>query len=270
MLYIIIGAILALIGFALVQGAKKSAGKSLSIAATDQTNSRNLFENYESVSNAYGKGSFNLYAKLYGVAYSDAPLLAEYSKKECVYYHIKVDREYEELETNTASDGKVTKKWVRKFETVLNKKYTAPDFALKDEFGDIKINARDAKMDTIETYSNFEKEDSSGGGTEFSFAGVTIRSGPTIKTIGFTHVERSVPVGRKLFVIGQASDNSGELMISRPSEKNKPFLISLKSEAEITSSLSQSSKLKKVWGYVLVIAGICVLVYGILAKIGLI
>ena len=269
MLFSIIGVVLAVIGFFLVQGSKQSAGKSLVINMTDESSSRNLLENYESLSNTHGKGSFNLYTKLYGKAHSASPLIAEYTKKECVYYRVEIDREYEELESRTDKDGNVTKKWVRKFETVLNKDYSADDFSVQDQYGSIQINTRGAKMDTVETYSNFEKEQNQGGGSGFSFAGVTINTGPTIRTIGFTHVERSIPIGQKLFVIGQANDNAGELIISKPTEKNKPYLISIKSEKEITTDLAKSSKSKKGWGIGLIIIGVCLLIYGILTKIGI-
>ncbi|MFK8037634.1 MAG: GIDE domain-containing protein [Crocinitomicaceae bacterium] len=266
MVYIIIGLILAVIGVFLMRGSIKSADKSLVISITDETNTKNLIENYESLTNSHGEGNFNLYAKLYGKAYANEPIISEYSKKECVYYHIEVDREYEQLETKTDSNGKTTQKWVRKNEVVLDKEHSASDFSIKNSNSSVRVNYSDADIDIPESFSTFEKE-ANQNGNGFSFAGITFSNTSTIRTIGFRHVERAITVGQQLFVVGNANDSGGELIISRPKEKNKPFIISTKTENEITSDLSSSSKSKKGWGYGLLVVGFALLVFGILKKL---
>jgi len=267
MLYIIVGAILILIGVSLFFGSKKQASKSLAISSTDETSPRNLAENYESMSNSYGKGSFKLYSKLYGVAHTNQPIISEYSKKECAYVYVEIEREFERLDTKIDSNGTKTEKWVKKTELVLDREQVAEDFAIKRDDWSIRLNHRDAEIDAIESYSVFEKE-AYQNEIDFSFAGISFKNTPTNKTIGFYHVEKSIPVGQSLFVVGNANDDSGELIISKSTEKNKPFIISTKSESEVTADYSSSSKSKKNWGYGLLIVGTAAFVLGILMKFG--
>ena len=267
MLYFILGGLSIGIGVMLFFGSKKAAGKSLDIQMTDLTNTKNLLENFNSLTDSFGKGSFSLYAKLRGVAYSNSPLISEYSKKECVYYKVEVEREYEELVTSKDSDGKTVKKWERKSEVLVDSEKTASDFSIKDESGMIKINHKGSNLQGEESYSNFEKGDDTGSGSSFNFAGVTVKSGPTIRTIGYTHTESIIPIGRRLFVVGDANDRSGELTISN--NKDKPFIVSIRTEDEVVGKLSSSSSGKKRWSVILLIVGITLLIVGILKTIGI-
>ncbi|MFK8044180.1 MAG: GIDE domain-containing protein [Crocinitomicaceae bacterium] len=269
MLYIIGGAIFVLIGVSLFFGSKKQASKSLAISATDETSPRNLFENYESLSNSYGKGSFKLYSKLYGKAHSENPIISEYSKKECAYVYVEIEREFEQLETKTESNGAKTQKWVKKTEVVLDREQVADDFSIKKDEWSVKLNHRDAEIDAIESYSVFEKE-AYQNQIDFSFAGISFKNTSTNKTIGFYHVEKSIPVGQSLFVVGNANDDTGELIISKSTEKNKPYIISTKNESEVTADYSSSSRSKKNWGYGLLMAGVVLFVIGILKKLEMI
>ncbi|MDX1350184.1 MAG: GIDE domain-containing protein [Putridiphycobacter sp.] len=271
MVFLILGIILTLIGVFLLTWSKKAAGKSMSIASTDITDTRNLLETYESMSNAHGTGHFNMYVKLYGKAYADKPLIAEYSKSECIYYSIKVDREYEAVETKTDKEGKVTQQRVRRFENVLDKEFYAPGFAVHDQYGRIRISHNNAKLETIESYATFEREESQEKiRLPFNFEGlIRDHSGAEGRTIGYKHMERSIPVGYNLFVVGTATDSRGELEIAKANEADKPFLISIKSEAEIMADLIRSSKRSKGWGYGLIGIGLAGLIFGILQKMGL-
>jgi hypothetical protein len=209
--------------------------------------------------------------KLYGKAYADNPLIAEYSKSECIYYSIKVSREYEAVETRTNKDGKVTQHWVRKHENVLDKEFYAPGFAIHDQYGRIRISHNNAKLETIQSFSTFEREEAQDKiNLPFDFDNLIKNNrGTDGRTIGYKHIEHSIPLGYNLFVVGTATDVRGELEIAKAIEKNKPFLISIKSETEITEGFTRSSKRSKIWGYVLIAIGLAILVFGILQKMGL-
>ena len=77
----------------------------------------------------------------------------------------------------------------------------------------------------------------------FSLAGVGGTGGR--RTLGYQFTERILPLNRRLYVLGAASDSSGELVIQKPREKGQ-FIISLKSEEE----LLKSSKSGMTWSLV--------------------
>ena len=266
MLFIIFGLVLGCVGFFLIRSSKKADNKSLTISMLDETNIRNLKENHESLSNSFGKNSFNLYVKLYGDAYAEKALKAEYSDKECVYYSVKVERAYEELVTKTDSNNKTTKNWVRKNETVLDKSYYSDGFGIRDGEETIGISHHNLDIDTVESYSHFEASEQIKG-SQFSIAGISFNTGPSIRTIGFKYLETIVPLGKRLFVVGHANDQDGKLMISKPAETDKPFMVSMLSESEILNGLNTASKNKKIGGMVVLILGIGLLIFGIMKKI---
>ena len=63
------------------------------------------------------------------------------------------------------------------------------------------------------------------------------------RTLGYHFREWLLPLNRAVYVLGSASDMSGELMIQKPREKGK-FLISLKSGEELVTS----AKSGMTWG----------------------
>ncbi len=265
--YYIGGAILIVLGivFWVIRG--KKAGK-LNILEVNETSKANeIIENYKGMVESHGPGAFSIYGELKGKAVADTPEISEFSKKECVYYRSVVTREYEELITRTDSNGHTQKKWVKKSDTVSSHSNTSPDFAIEDETGKIFVNPTGAELYTVKTFSKFEQgTDSKNGGLNISIGGFNISSGPSIRTIGFKYEEFSIPLNTNLYVIGDINDRSGKLTISKPKDKKSPFIVSTKSEDELTDSLGKSVKWMKIAAYACFGIGTALLIYGIISK----
>ncbi len=262
--FIIVGVILVLIGLVLWFSKKKNEGKLNTLATHDTSKVNDIVENFESLSTSFGPGNFSLFTKINGVAFANTPVESEFSKKPCVYYKSTVTREYEELETTKDAKGDTVKKWVQKSDVVSENSNKSHDFALKDETGEILIDIASAELHPLKTFSTFEQgSDPGSGGMKISISGFTLSSGTNIRTIGFKYEEESIPLNTKLFVVGDANDRSGRLSVSKPKEKN-PFIVSTKSEDEITGNLNSSVKGMTFGFYGTLIAGGIAIVYGII------
>ncbi len=263
--FIIFGAILIIVGvvFWIMRGKKATKLHVLEINETSKTNE--VIENYKSMAEVHGPGAFSIYAELKGKAIASTPEIGEFSKKECAYYRANVTREYEELETKTDSNGHTTKRWVKKTQNVSSHTNTSPDFAIKDDTGEILVDPTGAEMHTIKSFSKFEKGDTpQGGGLNISIGGFNISSGASIRTIGYRYEEHSIPLNTDLYVIGDVNDRSGRLMVSKPKEKTSPYIVSTKSEDELTDSLGKSVQWMKITSFIGFGLGGALLIYGII------
>jgi hypothetical protein len=265
--FLIVGIILGIIGVIFWISRGKKAGK-LNVLEINETSKTNeIIENYKSMVETHGPGTFSIYAELKGKAVADTPEISEFAKKECTYYRSVVTREYEQLETKQDSNGHTTKNWVRKTETVSSHTNTSPDFAIEDETGKILVDPTGAELYTIKTFSKFEEgKDPKGGGLNISIGGFNISSGASIRTIGFKYEEYSIPLNTDLYVIGDINDRAGRLMVSKPKDKKSPFIVSTKSEDELINQLGKSVKWMKVASFICIGFGGALIIYGIINK----
>lgn len=268
---IIGGIVLAVIGGILWMVMGKKAGKLGILESTETSTTKEVHENFTSMTDSFGAGNFSLFTELKGTAVASTPLEAELSKKECVYYKATVTREYEELQKSKDSNGNVNKRWVRKSETVSSHENTATGFSIKDETGEILVDMAGAEIHPTKSFSDFEKvDDKNTGGTKISIGGFSLSTGggnSTIRTIGYKYEETSIPLNSRLYVLGDANDRSGKLTVSKSKDKKAPFIVSTKSEDELTASLGSSVNGLKYGAFACFGIGGALVIYGVIKLI---
>jgi hypothetical protein len=121
-------------------------------------------------------------------------------------------------------------------------------FHVEDESGRILIDTEKAEIHPRQTMDRYEpfhagRADLSIGA--FSLSVGAPRSGRTV--LGHNYSESVLPLNQRVYIIGEACDPDGELVIRNPREKGKPFIVSLKSEEEIVSS-KESGVTGYLWG----------------------
>ena len=83
------------------------------------------------------------------------------------------------------------------------------------------------------------------------------------RTLGYRFEESAVPVGRDVYVLGEAVDSEGRLRVRKPEKKGASFIVSLKSEEQMAAGAQSSAKGLAIASVVAAVAGIAVLVFGI-------
>lgn len=247
----IIGIVLFIVGAFLVWNYFNQKKRMEAISGVETSTTASLQELCQSVASEIGKGSFEEVSEVKGVIECDQPIESEIEKQSCVYYSMRVTREWEEdYYERDQQTGRDVKKIRKGSDTVSSNTRSIP-FKVRDDTGTILVNPNDANIDGEQIVDRFEPQESISGSTisfgsfSFSLGGVSSTGGR--RTLGYRFNETILPLNRNVYVLGSASDSSGELMIQKSREKGKQFLISLKSEEELLAS-SQSGMKWSLYG----------------------
>ena len=85
-------------------------------------------------------------------------------------------------------------------------------------------------------------------------------------TIGFRHREWVLKDGARIYVLGEASDAEGELVVTAPADGGKQ-LISTQSEEQLSEQHGKQGALFTIGGGVAAVAGVAVLVVSLLQAV---
>lgn len=236
----IIGLVVIGIGALLVMQRRKAQDKLLEIKSTQTSTTKDLTEMCKTINDELGtRGGFKQQAEVKGFVKCDKPLTSELSKQPCVYYDMKVEERYEETYMEKDAQGNQQRRTRTGNVTVAGNSQNI-HFFVEDETGRITVNPNGASIEPVQVVSKYEPyaNRSSVSFGSFTFQ-IPTRSGDR-RILGYQFTERIIPLDRRVFVLGEATDSSGELMIQAPSEKGKPFIVTLKSEEELTKSTESS------------------------------
>ncbi len=236
----IVGGILIIVGIVLYFVHRRHTGRLGSMKRLRTSTIKSLQETAQAVAQQIGAGSWGEYVEVKGKIHCDRPLTSGLSETPCVYYETKVVREYEE--TYTDSDG--DRRTRRGSDTVSSNKQSMP-FWIEDSTGRIEIEPEGADIDTIQMMNEFRPD--GGGGSQISFGNinfsVNLNSGSGGRTIGYRFEEKILPLDRRVYVLARVSDHSGRSTLVKPTESGQVFLISLKSEEQLTASSQKNADL---------------------------
>ncbi len=264
---IIIG--LALIGLSvlLIFLRRKSQDKLLEIKSTQTSSAKDLADLCQSVKDGIGNsGGFSQLAEVKGIVKCDKPVFGELSKQACVYYEMNVSERYEETYYEKDSKGNSVRRTRTGSASVAGNSQSVP-FEVEDATGRITVNPNGADIDPVQVVSKYEP--SMQGRNTISIGSFSFNVGRSTndrKILGYEFTEKIIPLDRRVYVIGEASDSSGELMIRQPSEKGKPFIVTLKSEEELTKEKESNINAMLYGAIACLLAGLGAIAYGILAK----
>jgi hypothetical protein len=264
---VIIG--IALIGLSvlLIFLRRKSQDKLLEIKSTQTSTAKDISDLCQSVKEGIGSsGGFSQLTEVKGVVKCNTPLSGELSKQPCVYYAMNVSERYEETYYEKDSKGNSVRRTRTGSASVASNSQSV-HFEVEDATGRITVNPNGADIDTVQVVSKYEPSMQGRNSVSFgSFSFNVGRSTGDRKILGYEFSESIIPLDRRVYVIGEASDSSGELMIRQPAEKGKPFIITLKSEEELTKEKESNIKALMAGAIISLIAGLGAIAYGVFAK----
>lgn len=216
-----------------------------------------LKESWKSLAGEEMAEGFRDLVETNGKAETDGEVYAPYSNTPCTYFEATVTREFEEEEHSTDEDGNVEITRTRSSEVVSSRKSPSPLYVAD---GDIRVGI---DMDGATLYlkdgeDRFEPYKSS---KAYTFFGVQFSVPSGDNTLGFRYKEKLIPLGHPLYVVGEARYSAGALRIGKPSEKGKPFIVSVKSEDEVIADMKGSAKMAFYLGIALMIGGAAVAVF---------
>lgn len=187
-----------------------------------------------------------------GTLRCDESLTSEMAGETCAYYRATVTREYLERDhgdNDTGSD--------RRSEVLSQVERFAP-FTVEDESGRTPVNAEGAEVDARQVMDQFERDADSG----FTLGGIPIRFGDSKRTIGYRYTESILPVDAPVYVLGTVRDN-GEIGAPPAQDKQQRFVISHRSEEDLSQSLGKSVLWLGIGAIGAFVLGVVLLVIGI-------
>ena len=261
-----VGIVLVLIAVGLFFGSRAQKKKLTQIKAAETTTAAELADLAAAVAKDIGAGSFNQIAEVKGGIECTEPLVSELSQTKCVYYSMSVTREYEETYWETDDKGSKVQRTRRGSESVASNSRSI-SFLVRDATGTISVDPDGASFVDEKVFSRFEQGDIRGAGLRFGSYNLTLGSlamQADRRTLGYRFEESAIPVGRPIYVLGEAVDSDGRLRIRKPDKKGASFIVSLKSEEQLVKGAQSSAVGLKVGAAVAVVAGIACLVLAIL------
>lgn len=264
---IIIGAVLLGISLLLFFLRRKSQDKLLEIKSTQTSTAKDLHDLWQSVKNELGTtGGFKQLTEVKGVVKCDQPLTGELSKQPCVYYEMEVLERFEETYYEKDAQGNNQRRTRTGTTSVAHNTQSVP-FYVEDPTGKTLINPHAADIDPVKAVSKYEQNIQNRNTLSFGGFSLNVSQNRNDRRIlGYEFTEKIIPLDRRAYVIGEATDTSGELMIQKPAEKGKPFIITLKSEEELTKGTESNIKALMIGAMISLVAGIAALAYGIIGK----
>ena len=178
-------------------------------------------------------GAWREQVEVKGYVVCDEPLTAQLSERPCVYFHTVINEEYEETKEETDEEGNTSTSTHQGIKTIANNK-TQINFFLEDDTGIIEINPNRAESDGLTVFNNFEPNNR-------IFRG-------NYRIIGYHKTEKIIAVQSYIYVLGEINDSDRQFKISASRDKDKPFIISYKSEAELIDFKQSILKQKLSWG----------------------
>lgn len=263
---VIVGIALLILGGVLLLVRRSQQGKLLEILGTKTSTAQELIKAAEYVAERLGeRGSFKQVTEVKGVLKCDNPLRSEIAQEPCVYYSMTVTREYEESYWETDSQTKQQVRKTRRSSDVVSQNSQRIPFWVEDATGPTWVNPEGADIDSVQVIDKFESNTGgiiALGGFSFNVGSLVGQMLSDTRTLGYRFREHILPIGRQVYVLGEAADSTGTVQIQKPSTKGK-FIISLKSEEELVRSTKSTIQWLLVGAVACGLAGLGLIVAGL-------
>lgn len=197
------------------------------------------------------------YVEIKGMAHCDAPVRTPFSERDVAYCASTLYAVTQQEEQYRDSSGKIHRR-MEKREELLADECSADTLLLKSADSDLRIVldvASGCKFDVPETFDRFEPMSHL---EHYTYFRDFRYRGPNL--LGYHMKEKTVSPNQPLYVLGEAYQEGAVIHIGRPHDKEKPFIVSTKSEDEMVGQYETHSKMALLGGIAAIVAGILLLV----------
>ena len=256
-----IGIILLLAAGGCLWGAARTQRKVHAMMAAETLTVPQLLELQRISTELVGPGQFRKVCEVVGetVPAPVGMLRSELTDIDCVWHSARVQRRYKHYDRDNDGDTRVT----TRTETVSEQ--TSPHgWGLLRDGHTIGVDHGGRKPDGAEqVLDRFEQAH------EPQMAGVAgvigaLMGGDRDQTIGYQHTEWVLRPGTRMYVLGEVDDRDGPLVIRPPRDPKTPFVLSTRTEEELTDSSRGSQRIWAWAGAAAAAIGIALIVLAVL------
>jgi E3 ubiquitin ligase len=259
---LVLGVILLVGGGLLLWGSASAARRMVAVSSAETQTAAALEKLRGEMASEVGAGALRDICAIEGKAESARPLSAEISGKPCVYCSVRVEREYEE----TRQDANGQTSTSRGSETVASNVQQV-DFELRDATGAVLVQPADASVEARKVVERFDPAGSGFGALVIGNLRFEIAPPPgTRRTLGYKIVEHVLAVGDRLYVLGEARDRDGRVVIAKPTKAGAKFIISGRSKEELVRSAASQARWMRGIGLAVIVGGVVLAVVGLIKR----
>lgn len=222
---IFFGFILLAVAVGCYFGGRSQAGKLRTLSATDTYSAQMAQDLFSQVVPTLGAEALAQACEVAGVIEAEQPLAGPLSGAPCVAYSLQVSREYEADVTTADSNGVKKTTTERRSDTVESREQRAR-FFVRDATGRVQIDPEAAELDLADAIDRTD---------------VPPAHAPA-RTLGYRRVERNLPVGTQVYILGTIVANAGAPVIARDPRGKHKFMISRRSEQELISDAASAAR----------------------------
>lgn len=251
---LVIGVACLIIGVALLFLGTRSRKKLQAIKETPTVSAAEAARMAEAVSNAR--------VEVKGTAVTEKPLVSPASNTPCLYYQYKVERRVERQVRDSQGNWDTEYHW----ETLESGEESIP-FLLRDASGDIWVTPQGAHFVALKKVDREDLGPGFGARSTASILGdlaegfLDSLSGYHEYAAGIRVQEFVIPLDQPTYVLGIAS-RSADGMVSIGKGEG-PFIVSHKSEEELTKRFGRNYILQYVFGALLAVGGVTTAIVGL-------
>lgn len=265
---VIIGILLIAAGaYFILVGRKKAAGDLLEIQFQQTKTIPEVMEALQDMADI--DPNYRELVEVKGTASCDNPPVAPYSQKKVAFYVAETYKVSEETREERDSEGNVRTKTV-KHEDKLSEEESAEALLLADANGNrvaIETNGVADKLDLQKTMDRFQNANQYNSNTYMNphrrYRDFNVSFGAGYRLLGYKQVEKTIPLLARLYVLGEAYLENGQIVIGPPRDKSKPFIVTTKSEEELVKSKESAVKMNLFGGIACAVIGLIMIIAGI-------
>lgn len=167
------------------------------------------------------------------------PLIAPLSHRDCVYYAMQVEREYEVRRWETDSQGNRRERVDRRKETLASDTRWVP-FIVEDDSGWVRIDVANAVFELTPFLDTFDRDGGSYAEREVDggFLGNLFRNDGN--TIGYHFHETMLPVESMAYILGEVKQVGNDVTIGHPQRRKAHLIIADRTEEQLTKDMKQT------------------------------
>lgn len=222
---------------------------------------------YDDMDAAGAGNTYRHFVELNGTIVADPPARTPYSETNVAFYTAKLVQVYEETSTYQDSNGRTQTRNIKKERDITNETSSSAVKLMDTATGEsvyLDMTASGIKLDLYDSFDRFESKNNLNNYSyfhSFNFG----RYGS--ETLGYRMIEETMPQNQQVYVIGEAYRRGNDIYIGRPTDTKKPFIVSYKSEEELTKAHTTNALIALVAGIGCIIAGFGTLIYGIVEAV---
>jgi hypothetical protein len=257
----ILGAALVVGGAACLSAASRTQRRVHAMMATETLSVLEL-EELRRISDELGaRGGFRKVCEVVGQAHP-APhglLTSELTGTPCVWHSHRIQRRYRHRSRDSRGNVEVT----TRTETVAEHT-SGQGFALIRDGLTIGVDPGGQRPDGVEQVTDRFEEAAPGSRPGGLMGVLDVLTGTGDDTLGYQYTEWVIRPGTPMYVLGEVHDAIGPLVIARPTDRKLPFVISTRTEEQLTHSGRTQQRWLAWTGGGLAVAGLALVPLGIL------